>query len=82
MSDLQELTCQEVVELVSDYLGGAMSTPERERFEQHLAGCDGCSTYLEQMRITIELSGRLGEESLPDEAKRDLLEAFRRWKKP
>jgi anti-sigma factor RsiW len=82
MTDLQELTCKQVVELVNDYVGGAMSTSDRERFERHLAECDGCTIYVQQMKTTIELSGRLGEESLTDDVKRDLLEAFRRWKKP
>jgi len=82
MTDAHELSCKEVVELVNDYLGGHMSAPDRARFEQHLAECDGCTTYLQQMTTTIALSGRLGEDSLPDDVKRDLLDAFRRWKKP
>ena len=82
MTDVPELTCKEVVELVNDYLGGAMSASDRARFEHHLTECDGCTIYLQQMKTTVELSGRLGEDSLTDDAKRDLLEAFRRWKKP
>jgi anti-sigma factor RsiW len=78
----EELTCQEVVELVNDYLGGHMSASDRERFEQHLAECDGCTTYIQQMKTTVALAGRLGEDSLTDDVKRDLLDAFRRWKKP
>jgi predicted anti-sigma-YlaC factor YlaD len=81
MTDVQELTCKEIVELVNDYLGGSMSRSDRERFEQHLAACDGCTIYLRQMKTTIELSGRLGEESLPEDVRRDLVDAFRRWKR-
>ena len=81
MSETTELTCQEVVELVTDYLSGAMSTSESTRFEQHLATCPGCTTYLAQMKTTLELAGQLREDSLADDAKRDLLDTFRRWKK-
>jgi anti-sigma factor RsiW len=81
MTDVPELTCKEVVELVNDYIGGAMSASDRERFDQHLAECDGCTTYVQQMKTTIALTGRLGEDAVPDDVKRDLLEAFRRWKK-
>lgn len=78
---MTELTCQELVELVTDYLDGAMPASERGRFEAHLATCEPCTTYLEQMKTTIAMSGQLREDALGDEAKRDLLEAFRRWKK-
>jgi anti-sigma factor RsiW len=77
----RELTCQEVVELVNDYLGGTMTAADRARFADHLAECPACTTYLEQMRTTIELTGRLREDELGEDAKRDLVEAFRRWKK-
>ena len=49
----RELTCAEVVEVITNYLEGRMPAHERERFEEHLSFCDGCSTYLEQMRLTI-----------------------------
>lgn len=78
---MTELTCREVVELVTDYLNGALAEPERARFEAHLAGCEPCTAYLQQMRTTVELSGRLDEDSLPDDVKRELLAAFRRWKR-
>jgi len=76
-----ELTCKEVVELVNDYLSAVMPAADRPRFADHLAECPGCSTYLEQMKTTIELTGQLREDELGDDIKRDLLEAFRRWKK-
>ena len=55
----EELTCQELVEIVSEYLEGAMPEPERERFDTHLEDCEGCRRYLDQMRTTILVIGRL-----------------------
>ena len=57
--DEGELTCRELVELVTDYLEGALGDDERARFEAHLGGCAGCTAYLHQMRTTIWLVGRL-----------------------
>jgi anti-sigma factor RsiW len=78
MSD-RALTCHEVIEIIGDYLEGALSADDRRRVEEHLAICDGCTTYLEQMRETIRLTGMLTEEQIPEDQKRDLLEAFRTW---
>jgi anti-sigma factor RsiW len=77
---IYELTCQEVVEIVTDYLEGALSAEDRERFDQHLTGCDGCTRYLEQMRETIRLSGMLTEEQVPAAQLERLRRAFRDWK--
>jgi anti-sigma factor RsiW len=77
---IYELTCQEVVEIVTDYLEGALSAEDRERFDQHLTGCDGCTRYLEQMRETIRLSGMLTEEQVPARQLERLRQAFRDWK--
>ena len=74
-----EMTCQELVELVTEYLEGTLSPAERERFEAHLRVCDGCTTYLDQMRQLIAALGRLTEETIPEDAKRALLDAFRDW---
>jgi anti-sigma factor RsiW len=78
MSD-RALTCHEVIEIITDYLEGALPVDHRRRVEEHLAICDGCTTYLEQMRETIRLTGMLTEEQIPEDQKRDLLEAFRTW---
>ena len=75
----KDLTCHEVVELITDYLEGALSRKVRRRVEAHLAVCDACTAYLAQMRDTIRLTGMLTEEQLPDEQKQALLEAFRGW---
>jgi anti-sigma factor RsiW len=74
------LRCQELVELVTDYLEAALPAPERARFDAHIAGCDDCTAYLEQMRTTIVLTGRLRVEELPPESVEPLLEAFRDWR--
>ena len=73
------IPCQEMVELVTDYLEGALSWRERRRFERHIAGCDGCRAYLEQMRQTLRVLGRLDEETISPEARDALLHAFRDW---
>lgn len=76
---LEQLSCQELVELVTDYLEGALTAAEAERFEAHVATCDGCSVYLEQLRQVIRISGRLAPDALSPEAEGELLEAFRGW---
>jgi anti-sigma factor RsiW len=74
------LTCEELVELVTDYLEDALSPSDRERFEQHLTICPGCVRYVEQLRETIRMSGGLREEDLPPQARDELLAQFRDWK--
>ena len=74
------LSCRELVELVTDYLEGALSRRDRKRFDSHIGGCDGCRAYLAQMRATIQATRRLTEEQLPAPARDKLLEVFREWK--
>ncbi|MGH9280170.1 MAG: anti-sigma factor family protein [Acidimicrobiales bacterium] len=74
------MSCQELVELVTDYLEGALPKHDRARLDGHLRGCDGCTEYLAQMRRTIQVSGRLRPDALDPEARDRLLEVFRRWK--
>ena len=76
---IHQLSCQELVELVTDYLEGALDAEDEARFEEHLAVCAGCMAYLEQLRLTIELSGGSERVVLPPELERDLLVAFRDW---
>ena len=76
-----DLPCQELVELVTDYLEGRLPEPERARFEAHLVLCEGCRTYLEQMRQTVRALGHLAEESIEPAAKQRLLAAFRNWRR-
>jgi anti-sigma factor RsiW len=75
------LSCQELVELVTDYLEGALPRRERRLFDQHISACDGCSTYLDQMRATIELTGKLEPKSISPDAEAALLAAFADWKR-
>jgi anti-sigma factor RsiW len=72
------IDCADVVELVTDYLEGALDEPTRNEIEAHLALCDGCSTYLEQMRETVRQLGHVPADSLSSEAAADLVAAFRR----
>jgi anti-sigma factor RsiW len=80
LSTAAEMTCQELVELVTEYLEGTLPQVDRARFETHLRDCPYCVTYLEQMRITIDALGGLDEEQLSREARDALLSAFRDWK--
>jgi len=73
------LTCQQFVELVTDYLEGALSATDQERFEHHLAACDSCPVYLEQIQQTIRTAGALTEASLSPDARETLLRAFSDW---
>ena len=76
----EDLTCRELVELVTEYLDGALPPGDRDRFEQHVILCDGCASYLDQMRMTIAVTGALTEESITPEAPESLLRVFRDWK--
>jgi anti-sigma factor RsiW len=77
-----ELTCRELVEIVTDYLEDGLSPRDRRRFEQHLAACQGCTNYVEQMRDTIRLAGRLTEDTIPVPVREQMLQAFRNWQAP
>ena len=76
----RELVCQEMVELITDYLEGALSRSQRRRFEAHLANCEHCTEYLAQMRSTIRLTGRLQAADLTPEMLQDFGELYRRWR--
>ncbi|MEA2277639.1 MAG: hypothetical protein QOC78_2599 [Solirubrobacteraceae bacterium] len=74
------LTCQQLVELVTDYLEGELAPAERARFEAHIAACEHCAAYLDQMRDTLAILGDLPPEALSADAERDLRAAFRDWR--
>lgn len=80
-SDAIELVCQEVVELVSDYLGGALPPVDQVRFDQHLSTCPPCTAYLAQVRATLALAADLGSAAAPpdEEVAGKLGDLFRRW---
>jgi anti-sigma factor RsiW len=75
-----ELVCQEMVELITDYLEGALPRSQRRRFDAHLAGCEHCAEYLEQMRATIRLTGGLRAEDLTAAMREEFTELYRRWR--
>ncbi|HSZ06475.1 MAG TPA: zf-HC2 domain-containing protein [Solirubrobacteraceae bacterium] len=75
-----ELVCQEMVELVTDYLEGALPRSQRRRFDAHLAKCEHCTEYLEQMRETIRLTGRLEVEDLTPQMREEFIDLYRRWR--
>ncbi len=75
----RQLSCQQMVELVTEYLDGAMEPRRRARFEAHLAGCDGCSNYVEQFRTTVAVVGRIEVADVPESVMNELVSAFRTW---
>ena len=74
-----DLVCRQVVELVTDYLDGALPRRDARRFERHLRGCPNCTAYLQQMRATIAATGRLTPEDLSPEARDEFTRMFRTW---
>jgi anti-sigma factor RsiW len=76
------LTCQHVVELMTDYLEGALSPDERRRFEAHLAHCAACRQYLEQLRSTLDVLGRIPQPEVDPAVREELLELYRRSRSP
>lgn len=74
------LVCRQAVELVTDYLEGALSEGDRARFEAHLADCPHCRHYLEQMRAMIAAVGGMEPEALESEVRDELVTLYRRWR--
>jgi anti-sigma factor RsiW len=79
VSERDDIRCADVVELITDYLEGALPSDQRARVEAHLAGCDGCSMVLDQFRETIRLTGTVREDELTEPQRSTLLQAFRNW---
>ncbi len=77
--ELNDITCRELVELVTDYVEGALAPADRARFEEHLEICDACVAYVEQIRMTIAAAGAISDEQLDPEAREELLAVFRDW---
>ena len=74
-----DLPCVELVELVTDYLEESLEPDEHDRFERHVEMCEGCAIFLDQIRTTVRLTGRLTEDKLSPSARDILLDAFRDW---
>ena len=77
--DTEAFSCQELVELVTDYLEGALEPADRRRFDDHIAGCEGCTRYLAQLSETIRLTGTITTDDLSPDAERALVAAFSDW---
>jgi hypothetical protein len=76
---LRQPTCQELAELHTHYLEGVLTPSERASFDRHIAGCRDCTLYVEQMRLTIAVSGRIRSDDIPPGVREELLTAFRGW---
>jgi anti-sigma factor RsiW len=74
------VTCRQVVELMTEYLEGTLTPRDRARFEEHIAGCDGCRAYLAQLRTTQRVVGKLADEPIPEPLEAELVKAFRDWR--
>jgi predicted anti-sigma-YlaC factor YlaD len=77
---LQPLTCQDVVELVTDYLEGALSELDHARFEEHIVLCPMCQVHLEQLRVTVRELGQLGERDIDPDILVEMQARFRDWR--
>ncbi len=80
LSAHDEMTCRELVEVITAYLEGTLPADDRTRLEAHLEACPYCVQYVEQMRATIDALGGLSAESLAPQTRRELLDAFRAWR--
>jgi anti-sigma factor RsiW len=79
MFEPREMTCAELVELVTEYLEDALPADERAAFLEHLAGCDGCHAHIAQLRAALRVAGALPRERLSQPAEEELVAAFRSW---
>jgi len=75
------LSCQEVVELVTDYLERSLPAEEAALFEQHINFCDGCIWYVDQLRTTVAAVGEVREEDLSPDVKDRLMGVFHEWRR-
>ena len=78
----RDIACNELVELLTEYLEGALPPAEVAAIEEHLRGCEACRTYLDQLRATVDVLGELPVQTLPDHAIDALLAAFRQDRPP
>jgi predicted anti-sigma-YlaC factor YlaD len=78
----RDLVCQQAVEMVTDYLEGALRRRDRRRLESHLRACPNCSAYLEQIKATIRLTGSVEPDDLSPEALDEMVQLYRRWRDP
>ena len=81
MSLAQDIACRELVELLTDYLEGAIPAADRARIDAHLARCDGCTRALDQLRTTIRVTGAIGIDDVPAPQREAMRDAFRGWRR-
>jgi anti-sigma factor RsiW len=79
--DAHDITCRRAVALMTDYLDGVLGPNDRALIEAHLAECEGCAEHLRQIRITVAVTGRIGEDDLDPAAREDLMDLYRRWRR-
>ena len=79
--DAHDITCRQAVALMTDYLDGALGPDDRALVEAHLAECENCAEHLRQIRITVAVTGRIGEEDLDPVIREDLMDLYRRWRR-
>ena len=79
--DAHDITCQQAVSLMTDYLDGALGPDDRALMEAHLAECESCAEHLRQIRITVAVTGRIREEDLAPAVRDDLMDLYRRWRR-
>jgi anti-sigma factor RsiW len=75
----RDLVCRQAVELVTDYLEGALSPAQRRRFEAHVASCPDCPEYVAQMRAIITLTGSITTDDLTPRMRSELISLYHRW---
>lgn len=80
MTNERPLDCDELVELVSDYLDDSLDLSTRARFDEHLLDCDGCANYLQQFRVTVATLGKVSEDAIEPAFRNRLLDAFHDWR--
>jgi anti-sigma factor RsiW len=78
---MDDMSCAELVELVTEYLEDQLPAAERERIREHLLLCDGCGAHVEQLRAVLRIAGALPHERLSARAEAQLVDGFRSWAK-
>ena len=78
----EDISCREIVQIVNDYVEGVLPVDEREAVELHLNLCDGCTDYLQQLRLSIALTGEVPADAMPSELEEELCLAFRSFQRP
>lgn len=75
----RDIVCRQAVELVTDYLEGALSWRDTRRFEAHLEACDGCEEFLREIQATVRVLGSVQPDDLAPETRQGLIELYRQF---